>query len=185
MKFLRKIFGLVASKTPLNNVKRVTTSKLPIPDVGGEYYIRFTAKKMGSKWNFDYETNCKFKCFGKTKSMEAFEKAKENHLKGDEDNICLETVIIFMADLENAHLRYSDDTSTIEQDKKTKKHHYIHVLDKMPDALQDIISKRWNEYVDEFGMDSILKPKQKETTKPKRALPAKRVSRGNGRGHRH
>lgn len=186
MSFLRKIFGLSSKETPLNSVKKIMTSKLPIPDVGGEYYIRFIAKKTGSTWTFDYETNCDFKCSGKTKSIDAFKTAKKNHSENGELGNCLETVVLMMADLENAHLRYStaSSASPIKQDNKTKKYHYINVLDKMPDEMQDTVSRRWDEYLEKFGANNILPPQNADTSKPKRSLPARRPNSG-GTGHRH
>ena len=185
MSFLRKIFGLSSNKTPLNDVDRICTSKLPIPEVGGEYYIRFYAKKLAGRWCLDYETNCEFMTKGKEKSLKAFEKAKETHLEDNKKSTSyLETAVLLLADLENAHLQYCAGNSPIEQDKKTKKYHYIYVLDKMPTEMQNEISCRWSEYQQDCEDGGILPKDDTKASAPRRALPgSKRDSSGYRRRH--
>ncbi|TVQ83433.1 MAG: hypothetical protein EA357_05815 [Micavibrio sp.] len=175
MEFLRKLFNRSSENTELSRVRNMTTRKLPVPDVGGGYYIRFFATKDAGRWKMDYETNCDFSTEGKMKSLEAFRDAQTAHKSRSDGNLYVETAMLILADLEEAHLRYANGKCEIEQDKKQMRNHYVAIFDKMPEGMQESIGMRWKEYQDQEPKPDILP--QKYTSVPataKRLLPGKR-----------
>ena len=174
MDFLRNLFNRKSEDTALSRVKKMTTRKLPVPDVGGGYYIRFFATKEQGAWKMDYETNCDFNTEGKGKSLQAFRDAQTAHKSRSDGNLYVETVMLVLADLEEAHMRYANGKNALEQNKKQMLDHYVTVFDKMPEGMQETIGMRWKEYKDSEPKPDILP--MKYTSIPasaKRLLPGK------------
>lgn len=176
MDWFRNLFNKKSENTALSRVKKMTTRKLQVPDVGGGYYIRFFAEKSKGAWRIDYETNCDFDTEGKRKSLDAFRQAQTSHKSHSDGNLYVETVMMILADLEEAHVKYMRNSKGLEQDPKQMKDHYIAVYEKMPEGMQESIGIRWQEYKKTSPAPDILPVKQTTVTPAeiKRALPGKR-----------
>jgi len=174
MDWLRNLFNKKSKDTELSRVKKMTTRKLVLPDVGGGYYIRFHAEKKKGSWRVNYETNCDFDTEGKKKSLNAFREAQTAHKSKNDGHLYVETVMMILADLEEAHLAYTQGSKPIEQDQKQMLDHYAVVFEKMPEGMQESINDRWGEYSSE--KPDILPKKEARAlgTDIKRALPGKR-----------
>lgn len=146
--FNRKLQSMFNTKAKsLNDLGKMSTHKLPIPDIGGnEFYMQFTATCDGDGfWSIDYKTNCKVNTSGLRKSIEAFHNAQEKTMghfgANGKQYFDFDSAYIILREMEEAHMAYHPSRKRVKHaDNAT---HFSHAEKLVPNEMMESLEKTY------------------------------------------
>lgn len=173
---IQSMFNTTAKS--LNDLGKMTTHKLPIPDIGGnEFYIQLTATcDLDGFWTIGYKTNCKVNTNGMRKSIEAFHNAQDKTMGHFGENgkqyFDFDSAYIILREIEEAHMAYHPSRKRVKHgDNPT---HFSHAEKLIPTEMRDALEKQYQKTRNE----SDILPKQPANNNaaeaPKNTPPAKK-----------
>ena len=144
---IQSMFNTTAKS--LNDLGKMTTHKLPIPDIGGnEFYMQITAIcDADGFWSMDYKTNCNINTNGLRKSIDAFHNAQDKTMGhfglNGKQYFDFDATYIILREMEEAHMAYHPSRQKLKHEKNPT--HFSQAEKLVPTEMMQTLEKNYQE----------------------------------------